>query len=201
MKLKFLTLFMVLGMFALGTPVKAQEEAMPREDAVLSADEARKGQAGEPEINIGSVVKALVCTALNALESSLGKLPSCCDKICTDPSIDPKTVGKCIYSLSKVGQTAYCTKDPSNKLCTATAKAVSIIQSACMHPANPVCTGVGCSLSSTVKKACGYICCNVGAGSGVKNCIGGVDQCTSTYENETSCLNSGAEHDHTIEPF
>lgn len=195
MKLKFLTLFMVLGLFAMGTPVKAVEEK-----AGIPAEVGEKrGEVGAPEITPGSVIQTLICTAINALNSTLGKLPSCCTTICSSSTVDPTAVGKCIYSLAQVGKTSYCVSNPTNQICTATAKAVSTIKSTCLSRLNP-CGTISCGLSSTVKQACGYVCCNVDAGSGVNNCIGG--SCTP-YTTETSCLNPAMESamEHLTEPF
>ena len=192
MKFKFLSLVLTLGLLALGAEVKAQAEERAPEGTHHHAQEAGTvtGKEGSPQ-DVVSIIKGLICTAIqtNLVQKQI-PIPTCCTGVCSSGTPSLSELGQCSATIYAFAQdTTKCTGHP--KTCAAVKKIISATQSACNSWLNPICNTTGCKVPQ-VQQACGYICCNMAAGSGVKNCMGGADKCTSVPYNQQTCFSNGS---------
>jgi|ERR1700722_15882467 len=151
MKLKFLSLFFALGIFALGMNVNAQDVGSPTESHPGSPTESSSG-APAPGSSIATTIAEAACTALGKGEGT----ETFCLSECRNGTA--KEIGKCIADVMK---------DP-NKDEKAKKSLTSVVGDAC----NMYCN------SQTCKKVfgiggdtnCKAICCAAKAGDKIINC-------------------------------
>ncbi len=182
MKLKFLSLFLALGMFVLGTNVSAQshegEMQAPasehRAEGALPPAEP-EGTPAEEQVVLKDTASNLLCKFLPA---NLQALPTCAKVCANDSTPTALQYGQCAVEIADASTTTF----------PWIPKVEGSIAMAC---------NVGCNASfptytcknPTVLKACGYICCNIPpAKSKVTNCLksyGPAGQSTCAYYTET----------------
>jgi|JI61114C2RNA_FD_contig_61_2589667_length_560_multi_7_in_0_out_0_1 hypothetical protein len=138
MKLKFLSIFLALGMFVLGTGLSAQDSAQ--------APELPQDVAG-----------SLLCMALKNVIPDDTTWPKVCQTACAD---DPNVsdMGCCTQQL--VAES----KNTKNKSQAKFKDLVAKIKKVCGSSFSPVCSGrplKGTCRSETVRQTCGYVCCNI----------------------------------------
>ncbi len=203
MKFKFLSLFLTLGLLALGAGVKAEEEGHPHHhgtEAGAVAEKAGKPGVGLPcnipNTTVPELVKCFMCTALSA---GLTKIPGYvpqqlvdgCAGPCKTDSSDPalKSVENCaatLYSFynDTTNQTkfskAYAVVKPIiSALSGGNFLSANICNSGCITKPTNICKNY-----SVVRQACGAICCNVGGS--VTNCLKQATETCDTYKGTVS---------------
>ena len=158
MKLKFLSLFLTFSIFAFGMNMGAQAVGEPSEPS-MHADTMKDSAVDAPaspaeeKAMLRDAAGTLVCNVLGKVIPDQTKWPQMCQDVCAN---DPKIADllPCVQAIMQDnGQPLY-------------AKVISGIKSACK---GGTCGQVTCKVP-VVRKACGYVCCNIDQ-STVTNCM------------------------------
>ena len=184
MKLKFLTLFMVLSMFALGTQVSAQDNARPREGVALSADEAREPGAPEALPSPATILKALCSFLAGPIKS---QLPASCQDAFNEAcnSVNWAPLNCCMQYLKK-SNTLGKVSPILGTLCTAACNGggftgVCKVKGVWTTLCQPAVDGK-LPLPSLL---CGYVCSGIDAS--ITNCRKNCMKDTTTVFQQTNC--------------
>jgi len=157
MKLKFLSLTLVIAVLTLGSNANAQNAE------IAAAPGTALPEAKAPAASPGTIVKTLLCNNLQGIRPD--DMPTSCKDAC-GPNSYGGTVRRCAAAIKQLKDTP--------KFEGVYAK----VQSACAA-ASPCGTG-GCKLSPGVEQDCGSICCNIDP-STVANCMSSQGDKCSNY--------------------
>jgi len=162
MKLKFLSLFLALGMFVLGANVMAEEEKAPAGEA--QQEELKLTEVEEQTIK--DPAGSLLCSALLKVKDQIS-WPAICETACNKANPSVIDLGKCAAAVAHENATTY--------------PQITKVENAIATACNLGCTSKKCLFGKCIQgtcnvpavlNACGYICCNIPpAASKVTNCL------------------------------
>lgn len=180
MKIKFLSLFLALSIFAVGTSVMAEEKTSPEITPVKTEERTSESGVGESkQAPLGDISGTLLCAALNEYIPVTSSWPQVCQDACAAASPSITDMGCCVKQMVLANNSSH----PNVQ------SAVSAVKTACGSTLSPVCSGKTLGINGTcsvqaVRQVCGYVCCNIDPTT-VTNCMTSYGDTCSNYTSVT----------------